>query len=117
MADFDSPEVLKAIDELEKGHHAEAFSLLVPLADAGNPKALCNLATLYHLGLGVQVDGRKAVELYSRVAEQNIRDGCLSGVAYNNLATIYVTGLPGIEPNDEKSREYLARARALGFQM
>jgi TPR repeat protein len=117
LADFDSPEMLNALEELEKGNHAEAFALLVPLANAGNPRAQCNLATLYHLGRGVQKDGRKAIELYRRVAEQGIREACLSGVAYNNLATIYFTGLPGIEPNPEKAREYLAHARELGFEM
>ena len=117
MHDFDSPEVLKAVGELENGNHAEAFRLLVPLANAGNPKARCNLATLYHLGLGVQMDGRKAVELYRSVAEQNILEDHLSGIAYNNLATIYATGLPGIQPDPEKSRRFREQAKTLGFEM
>jgi TPR repeat protein len=117
VANSDSPEMLKAMEELQKGNHALALALLVPLADAGNPKAQCNLATLYHLGLGVRVDGKKAVELYQKVAEQGVRERCLSGVAYNNLATIYFTGLPGVDPNPEKGKECLARARELGFEM
>ena len=117
MNDFDNPQLLKAIDELERGNHAAAFELLVPLADAGNPKAQCNIATLYHLGLGVKTDGVKAIELYLKVAEQDIREEHLSGIAYNNLATIYFTGLPGVEPDKKKGEEYLARARQLGFEM
>jgi uncharacterized protein len=117
MADFDNAQLLKAIDELARRNHVAAFELLLPLADAGNPKAQCNLATLYHLGLGVKADGRKAVDLYLKVAEQDIREEHLSGIAYNNLATIYSTGLPGIERDGEKSKEYLARARKLGFEM
>lgn len=117
MADSDFPEMLKALDELENGNHASAFALLAPLASAGNLRAQCNLASLYHLGLGVQLDGRKAVELYQSVAEKGIREGCLSGLAYNNLATIYFTGLPGIDPDPEKGKECLVRARELGFEM
>ena len=117
MTDFDSPEMLHAIDELDKGNYSAAFALLLPLAEAGNPRAQCNLATLYQAGLGVEPDGRKAVELYQTVAEQNIRESCLSGIAYNNLATIYITGGPGIEPDRQKSQEFKERARALGFEM
>ena len=117
MAKFNSTDLLKALDELDRGNHASAFALLVPLAAAGNPKAQCNLATLYHLGWGVEVDGRKAVDLYESVAKQNILEDRLSAVAYNNLSSIYSTGLPGVEADKKKSSEYLALARRLGFEM
>ncbi|HLJ41963.1 MAG TPA: hypothetical protein VKT50_10790 [Candidatus Acidoferrales bacterium] len=117
MAEFDSPEVLKAIEELNRGNYSVAVALLVPLAEAGNPKAQCNLASLYHLGLGVESDGKRAVELYKKVAEHNVLEGNLSALAYNNLATIYFTGAPGVEADWAKANAYLTRARDLGFEM
>jgi TPR repeat protein len=117
MASFDSPELLKALENIEKGNYSEAFESLVSLSQNSNPKAQCNLANLYHFGWGVKVDGKKAVELYLKVAQQNIREERLSGLAYQNLSTIYVTGLPEIEPDPERARDYFARARAMGFEM
>ena len=117
MAELNSPEMVEAMNALENKEYPLAFRLLQPLAEAGNPKAQCNLATLYHFGLGVDVDGQKAVKLYREVAEQGIRQEHLSGIAYNNLATIFVSGFPGIEADRQKADDYRNRARALGFEM
>jgi uncharacterized protein len=115
--DFDTPELLRAVEEIEQGNYDTAFELLVPLAQAENPRAQCNLATLYHFGLGVTVSGEKAVDLYRKVAEQNIVEGHLSALACNNLAILLFTGLPGVEQDTEAGHRYLNRARALGFEM
>lgn len=115
METFDSPEMLKAIEELESGNYPVAANLLVPLAEAGNPRAQCNLAALYSSGLGVTLNGPKAIELYASVAERGITEGHLSAIACNNLATIYLTGIPGVRPDPDKAQEYLNRARKLGF--
>jgi hypothetical protein len=48
MDDFDSPNMLKVVEEVGRKNYLSALALLVPLADAGNPKAQCNLANLYH---------------------------------------------------------------------
>lgn len=117
MATFDCPEMVEAMNALEKRNYSLAFRLLNTLAKAGNPKAQCNLAALYNFGLGVNMDGRKAVELYLGVAEQEIREEHLSGVAYNNLATIYSGGVPDVVPDPKKASEYRNRAIALGFEM
>lgn len=117
MASFDSPEMLRVLESMEKGDYSNAFELLVPLAQTGNPKAQCNLANLYHFGWGVKVDAEKAIELYHKVAQQNIREEYLSGLAYQSLATIYITGLPGIQPDVGRAAEFAARAKELGFKM
>jgi TPR repeat protein len=117
MVESNSPEMAEAMNALEKGHYSLAFKLLKRLAEAGNPKAQCNLAFLYHFGLGVEADGQQAVELYRRVAEQEIREEHLSGIAYNNLATIYSGGVENIVPDPQKAHRYRDRARALGFEM
>ncbi len=112
-----TPEIEKALDEIESKNYSAALKLLSPLAESGSAEAICNLATLYQSGWGVRMDGKKAVELYQRVAQLNIRDGCLSGVAYHNLATIYTTGLPGVERDLETAHKYDELARELGFEM
>ena len=117
MPSFDSPEMLSALESIEQGEYSSAFELLVPLAQTGNPKAQCNLANLYHFGWGVEVDAKKAIELYHRVAQQNIREEYLSGLAYQSLSTIYITGLPGIPPDGERAAEFAARAKELGFEV
>jgi TPR repeat protein len=117
MDDFDSPSMLEAVEELERKDYLSALALLLPLADAGNPKALCNLANLYHFGWGVEADGKKAAELYRKVASQNIRQQHLSGIAYQNLATLYVIGAPGVEPDCEKAAQYRKLAIEAGFDM
>lgn len=117
MAEVNSPEMVAAINALDNKDYPLAFTLLTPLAEGGNTKAQCNLATLYHFGLGVKADGEKAVSLYREVAEKEIREEHLSGIAYNNLATIFNCGFPGIEPDPQKASEYRNRAKALGFEM
>lgn len=115
MPRFDTPEIERALKSIEEGRYQEAHILLTPLAQAGNPKAQCNLANLYHFGWGVSVDGKKAIDLYNKVAQQNIREEHLSGIAYRNLATIYITGLPGVQADCEKAADFSARATELGF--
>jgi uncharacterized protein len=117
MTDFNSPTMLRAIEEMDKRNYSVALALLLPLAESGNARARCNLATLYSFGWGVTQNAKKAVELYRSVAEQNIQEGHLSAIAYNNLATIYFTGAHGVERDVEKGQECLARARELGFEM
>jgi|SRR5271157_3511736 len=112
-----TPEIETALDEIENKNYTVALRLLVPLAEAGSPEAMCNLATLYQCGWGVEMDGKKAVALYERVAHLHIRERCLSGTAFHNLATIYTTGLPGVDPSPEKAKEYTHRAKQLGFEM
>jgi TPR repeat protein len=112
-----TPEIETALDEIENKNYVAALRLLAPLAEAGSPEAICNLATLYQCGWGVQMDGKRAVELYERVARLDILEKRLSGVAFHNLATIYTTGLPGVEPNPQKADECSKRARQLGFEM
>ena len=117
MSSFDSPELLKALENIEKRNYSLAIEMLVPLAQAGNPKAQCSLANLYHFGWGVKMDAKKAIELYHIVAQRNIREEYLSGLAYQSLSTIYITGLPGIEQDRERAADFAARAKELGFVM
>jgi TPR repeat protein len=117
MANFDTPELLEALQSIDKGNYSAAFGVLALLADAGNPKAQCNLANLYHFGWGVMADGSKAVELHCKVARQNIHEEHLSALAYHNLSTLYICGAPGVAPDYERAAAYSALAKELGFGM
>ena len=114
---FDTPEMLEAFSKIESGDYAAAVKLLIPLAAEGNPRAQCNLADLYAMGLGVEMDGAKAVELYRQVAEQNIDEQFLSALAYNSLAGLYLVGHPGFAPDPVKAKECRRLSKKLGFPM
>jgi TPR repeat protein len=117
LAIFDTPELLEALENIDKGQYSAAFEVLARLADSGNPKAQCNLASLYQFGWGVMADGSKAVELYCKVARQNIHEEKLSALSYHNLSTLYICGAPGIGPDHERAAAYSALAKELGFDM
>ena len=117
MASFDSPELLKALENIKRRNYSVAVEALVPLAQAGNPKAQCSLANLHHFGWGVKIDGKKAIELYHTVAQLNIKEEYLSGLAYQSLSTIYTTGLLGIQPDQQRAAYFASRAKELGFVM
>jgi len=79
MERFDTPSLLQAITDLDNANYLSAFAALTELAEGGNPKAQCNLASMLQCGLGIKTDGQRAVRLYLEVAKQNIRDELLSG--------------------------------------
>lgn len=67
------------------------------------------MGVLYQMGTGVKQDGPKALDWYEKAAAQN------HAVAWNNLGTLFRSGLPGIPPNAAESRRCYERAHALGF--
>ena len=99
-----------AQDAIETEQYSIAIAILEPLCEIDDTMAQSILGSLYHLGLGVPVNGIKAVALLSAAAEKG------NGVAAHNLGTIYVTGLPGVERDTKRSRFYYRMARDLGSQ-
>lgn len=102
------------LEAFEREDYMNALYCLAPLAEQSNPKAQCLVAFLYQMGFGMSVDGAMAVDLYKKVAAQEIRDENISAVAYNNLGTIYSVGLPGIEVDLNLAGEYFLKAKKLG---
>jgi TPR repeat protein len=66
---------------------------------------------MFQAGLGVEVDGPRALEWYLKAAEQG------HAIAYNNLGTIYHVGMPGVAADPAKARECYKKAVQLGFDM
>jgi len=107
----------EGIKAFDAGNYSDAYSILIALAEMGNAQAQCYIASMYQLGLGVQVDGIKAVEWYTKAAKQEIKEGFISAIAYNNLATIYIADTPSILPDRKLAKKYQQKARELGFEM
>jgi len=57
-----------------EGNYAGARAAGAPLAEAGNARALYNMATLYRRGLGVDRDRARAQELLAQSAEQGFAE-------------------------------------------
>ena len=112
MNEFDD-----GLDAYQRGDYKHALHLLLPLANAGNAKAQCHIASMYQGGLGVPVSGQEAVKWYTKAAEQKDLEGKISGIAYNNLATIFFTGVPEIPADFMLAELYWRKAVELGFKM
>lgn len=109
MAHFEQLNAAKAA--MEADEYGQAIALLEPLCHEGVPDAQSMLGVLYQIGIGVPGDGKRAVTLLRSAAEKGV------GLAAHNLATLYATGAPGIEPDPELSRHYLLMARNLGVNL
>jgi TPR repeat protein len=68
------------------------------------------LGSMYFLGEGVPVDGKKAVALLSKAA------GMGDGVAAHNLGVLFQRGTPDVPPDRNQSMHFYRLARDLGAQ-
>ena len=114
---MDHGQSVEGLNAFDNGDYIRALNLLVPLAEKGNAQAQCHIASMYHLGLGVEADGLKAVDWYLKAAEQKSTTENISGLAYHNLATLYVTGMPGIAADKELALLYRREAEILGVDL
>lgn len=73
--------------------------------------AQCLVASIYQLGLGVNIDVLAAESWYLKAGEQ----GC--PLSYNNLATMYAMDYVELKGKSEKAGEYFDRAVELGFDV
>lgn len=92
-----------ALDEgrrlFQEGDYSAAREVWQPLADAGNPRALYNLATLYRKGLGVAKDEAAADRLLREAA----------GKGFNDARYVLADRLFSAEGADEAKRQEAAR--------
>ena len=98
-----------AIEAFGRAEYDDVIRRSLPHAEAGNPDAQCMISLLYQFGFGVRQDALTAELWLLRAAEQG------SALAWNNLGTLYLAGLPGLPADEEKARECYDRARDLGF--
>ena len=107
-------ETKKAIERASRALVAERYNeapgILEPLVEAEVPEAIGMLGTAYQLGLGVAIDGPKAVEILSKAAELG------DGAAAPKIGTIYAAGMPGVAADPKLSKEFYRLAKERGAQ-
>ncbi len=86
---------------------SEASQYLARAAASGSAEAQFELAQLYEIGLGVEQDVAKALELYHASADQDYPD------ALNDLGFLHFQGGLGIARNPQKAFDYFERAANL----
>jgi TPR repeat protein len=104
------------MSDLEKGmtafntqNYTQVFTLLKPLAEQGNAEAQCIIASMYHLGLGVKISIKEAIQWYIKSADRGY------GIASNNLAGIYLCGADGVAADRTEAEKWFQTAREQGF--
>lgn len=87
-----------------KGDYNTAVMKWKPLADKNNPMAQFNMALMYHRGLGVKMDEKKAVSLYRKSAKNGYK------LAQEFLAAAYYEGWFGLPRDQQKADYWLSRS-------
>lgn len=99
----------EGLREFEQGNYEKAYRLLKPIAENGDPESQCIIANMYHLGLGMEINGPEAVRWYKKSAEQGY------GLASSNLSGIFMSGDCGVSPNQVEAERWRKRALEQGF--
>ena len=86
---------------------AAAVEFLERAAARGSPEAQMELAKLFEQGLGVEIDEKRALELYRAAADQDFAD------AINDLGFLYYQGGLGLRADPAKALELFERAADL----
>jgi TPR repeat protein len=96
--------IADANSALDRKDYQEALSILVPLAEAGDVDALGNLGNMYAFGHGVDIDLKRAFELWQRASDKHL------GTAMYNIATLYFLGKPGFAKDETEAAKWYMRA-------
>ena len=108
---MDNDKLKEGRELLAADKNAEAFQILLPLAQQGIAEAESNIGFMYFVGQGVKRDLGEAVKWLKDAAEKG------RGEATHNLGTLYLTCEPNMPRNEKKSKEWYQRAKELGFQV
>lgn len=98
------------LEVFQQQNYPLACQLALPLADSGDVMAQEIMGNFYQLGLCDEWNYAIAREWY----EKAIASG--SGLAANNLATIYSIGDQFVAADRAKAKEFRIMARQLGFE-
>ena len=101
------PRIPRGQELLVQERYQEAWALLAPLAEQGNPEAQYLLGHMLDVGLGTNPDAPSALGWFLKAAEQGHQEAALrAGLAY-------LQGR-GVDPNPEKGVAFLEQAAAFG---
>jgi TPR repeat protein len=96
-----------ALKAADSGYDRTALLLLEPLAEKGNAIAEYHLAIIYEHGLGTPKDASRAVDLYTKAAEQSLVP------AEARLGEVYLQGMLVLQ-DLAKARHWLEKAAMAG---
>jgi TPR repeat protein len=102
-------DLARGLEEFNNGNYSSAFTLLMPIAKAGEAEAQCLIANMYQTGSGVEHSVLLAIQWYEKSANQGY------GVASNNLGEIFFTGANEILPDRQKAIFWYEKAAKQGF--
>jgi SH3-like domain-containing protein len=97
-------DVSDAIDAMKAGNFAEAYCVLRPNAEAGDPEAQYNIGWMYLNGYGLAMNDSLALEWWQRASDQGYTDASFS------IAMLYSLGEGKVKKDMDKAIEYYLMA-------
>jgi TPR repeat protein len=95
------------IQALLGGEQDWVYRMTLPFAEAGLADAQVMMGVLCEAGLGVPRSGAAAMDWYGKAAAQD------HPIAWSNLGTIYLLGLPDVKPDKNEAARCYQHAQAL----
>lgn len=89
---------------MRAGNFAEAYCVLKPYAESGDPEAQYNIGWMYLNGYGLMMNDSKALEWWQRASDQGYTDASFS------IAMLYSLGEGQVEKDMDKAIEYYLMA-------
>lgn len=97
-------DVSDAVDSMRAGNYAEAYCVLKPYAEDGDPEAQYNIGWMYMNGYGLMMNDQLALEWWQRASDQGYIDATFS------LAMLYSQGEGRVKADMDKAVEYYLMA-------
>lgn len=101
---LNASDVSDAINAMRAGNFAEAYCVLKPYAEAGDPEAQYNIGWMYLNGYGLMMNDSKALEWWQRSSDQGYTDASFS------IAMLYSLGEGQVKKDMGKAIEYYLMA-------
>jgi TPR repeat protein len=95
------------IQALLGGDQEWVYSTTLPFAEAGLADAQVMMGVLCEAGLGAPRSGVAALDWYRKAAAQD------HPIAWSNLGTIYLLGLPDVKPDKDEAARCYQQAQTL----
>jgi TPR repeat protein len=93
-----------AIEAMRAGDFAEAYCVLKPYAEAGDPEAQYNIGWMYLNGYGLAMNDSRALEWWKRASDQGYTDASFS------IAMLYSLGEGKVEKDVDTAIDYYLMA-------
>lgn len=94
----------------EKGDYETFFNFAMEDSQKTKGFTLNTIGTMYHFGAGVEVDYKRAKDLYERALEYG------NGEAANHLGRLYLNG-EGVKKNENRAQEYYKISCEKGYSV